>query len=146
MDSQEQLKPEEGNSELDDEALHMRVLQEHPQYATFMERYPDADAAPDGVNPWLHIATHEIVERQIAGGEPAATRVALEELLRLGYDRHEAIHRIGYALTGEIFEMLRGQRPFDDQRFSRAIEEVLTQSRLNARQSRRKRRRRSRRR
>lgn len=58
--------------------------------------------------PTLHAAIHAIVENQVALGE----EVVIETLARLrseGLTRHEAIHAIGWVLSGHIYRILKHQ-------------------------------------
>jgi hypothetical protein len=54
----------------------------------------------------LHAAIHVVVENQIALGEEVVVD-ALSRLQREGLSRHEAIHAIGTAVSGHLFEILK---------------------------------------
>ncbi len=55
----------------------------------------------------LHAVIHVIVENRIAmDSEPVPA--VLKKLMRQGLDRHDAIHAIGAVVSGEIYDMLKG--------------------------------------
>jgi hypothetical protein len=94
-----------------------KVMREHPEYYDTWDQLvesPGQEVERDGVNPVMHIMIHGIVENQLAAGDPKETRLVLNALMQQGLDRHEAIHRIGYVLTGEIFDVMTTNRTFDE--------------------------------
>ena len=68
-------------------------------------------------SPFLHDEIVGIVEIQIAGNNPKETKETLERLIKLGYDRGEAIEKIGSAVVGEIYNILKFHERFDETRF-----------------------------
>lgn len=54
-------------------------------------------------NETIHAATHVIVENQVALGAAFPVRVVLFRLMKEGLDRHEAVHAIGFVLSGQLF-------------------------------------------
>jgi hypothetical protein len=58
-------------------------------------------------NRTLHAAIHVIVESQVALGDKHPASSVLARLMREGLDRHEAIHAIGSALAGQLFNVLK---------------------------------------
>ncbi len=101
-----------------------RIMLEHPEYRAAFEKageLGDAEFTVDGVNPFAHVAMHAAVETQLASGEPPEVRAALERLMAAGATRHEALHQIGAAFAGELFEMQREGRPFDRIRYIRRL-------------------------
>ena len=69
------------------------------------------------VNPFLHDEIVGIVETQIAGNDPKETKETLERLIKLGYDRDGAIEKIGSAVIGEIYNILKFHERFNERRF-----------------------------
>lgn len=55
----------------------------------------------------LHNAIHEVIENQIRNGDPKETKQTLERLMKMGYNRHESIHKIGTVLIEEMFYILK---------------------------------------
>jgi hypothetical protein len=54
-----------------------------------------------------HAVAHTIVENQIALGDETPAQRTAERLMKEGLDRHEAIHAIGMALMGHVFELMK---------------------------------------
>jgi hypothetical protein len=86
--------------------------------------HPDLEAAIDEgrettvvggqeINPRLHLAIHEVVAQQLIGRDPPEVWATAQRLRRLGYDRHEVLHMLGGATSGQLFEALQGRRPYD---------------------------------
>lgn len=46
-------------------------------------------------------------------------------LMRPGLSRHEAIHRVGSVLAGEIYHILQGNRPFDESGYVRQLRQLI---------------------
>jgi len=87
----------------DAERRLLAILEEHREYRPFWEGAdPDSDE-----NPFLHVHLHEVVEAQLARGEPPEAGAALARLTARGLDRHEAIHRILQALVEHAGEAFR---------------------------------------
>jgi hypothetical protein len=66
-------------------------------------------AGVDLPNPQIHAHFHFIVETQVAMGDEIPVRATLQRLMAEGLDRHDAIHAIGYVLSGHIFDLLKGE-------------------------------------
>jgi hypothetical protein len=65
------------------------------------------------INPGLHLSIHEIVANQLANLDPPEVWETAQRLRRAGYDRHELLHMLGSAMSGEIWHALRGDRGYD---------------------------------
>ena len=68
-------------------------------------------------NPVLHDEIVGIVETQIAENNPKETKDTLERLIKLRYDRDEAIEKIGSVVIGEIYNTLKFHERFNERRF-----------------------------
>lgn len=75
-------------------------------------------------NPILHEQIHEIVERQIRENEPKETKETLDRLMRLGYSRHEAVHKIGAVVVEDIFDVLSSKEKFNKKRFINKLQRL----------------------
>jgi Domain of unknown function (DUF1841) len=82
--------------------------------------HPELDLESDTVfidgrefNPRFHLAIHEVVATQLADGEPPEVWATARRLRRLGYGRHEILHMLGAAMSGELWEALQGRRGYD---------------------------------
>ncbi len=60
-------------------------------------------------NPRIHAVFHQIIETQVALGDELPVRGTLDRLMAEGLDRHDAIHAIGYVLSGHIYDLLKGE-------------------------------------
>ncbi len=65
------------------------------------------------MNPRLHLVLHEIVAKQLVDLDPPEVWETEQRLRRLGYRRHEILHMLGAAMTGEIWHALHEQRDYD---------------------------------
>ena len=76
-------------------------------------------------NPHLKAAILEVVENQLRENNPPETLQTFEQLLATGYSRQEAIEMIGSAVIGEIWAVLKENKPYDAVRYRAALEKVL---------------------
>jgi hypothetical protein len=114
-----------------EDAAHAQAMLDHPEYHDIWDRIPELGAEEilvDGANPFVHITTHVIIENQLADGEPSAVAHALRRLMRQGFSRHEAIHQIATVFVQELYEVMKDQRPYDEEGYSRAVRRLGRQS------------------
>ena len=78
----------------------------------------------DEYNPYLREAILEVVENQIRDNQPPETRQTLLRLMREGYSVDEAMSMIGTVLILEIYDFLKEHKPFNHERFARALERL----------------------
>jgi len=112
----------------DDDARLVQAMREHPEYADLwgrLDELSDEQIERDGTNPILHVHIHQLIENQIAGGEPKEVGQTVEELMRRGLSRHEAVHRVGAVVSGEIWRILKDNRPFDGQGVARQLRRLV---------------------
>lgn len=62
-------------------------------------------------------AIFEIIENQIRDNNPREVRQTFERLLCEGRTKEEAMKLIGCALTVEIVEIMKHQKPFNESRY-----------------------------
>jgi len=105
----------------DDRALLIRAA--HPELDAAISSDPES-AVVDGqdTNPRLHMALHEVVANQLIGGDPPEVWATARRLRRLGYDRHEVLHMLGMAMSGELREALQGRSGYDHAAHVAALE------------------------
>jgi hypothetical protein len=60
-------------------------------------------------NVRAHAIFHVIVENQLAMGDVTPATEKLQELMRDGLDRHDAIHAIGSVIAHMHFKLMRGE-------------------------------------
>jgi hypothetical protein len=112
----------------DEDARLVQVMREHPEYTDLwgrLDELSDEELERTGTNPIAHIIVHQTIENQIAGGEPREVRRVVKKLMRQGLSRHEAIHRVGSVLAGEIYYILKGDRPFDESGYVRQLRQLV---------------------
>lgn len=98
----------------------LTVMQMHPEYYELwakLDQVSDEEVERDGTNPILHIMIHHTLENQLVLVQPPEVVKTMERLLKRGKSRHEALHEIGSVLTQEIFDILKYDRPFNQQRY-----------------------------
>jgi hypothetical protein len=115
-----------------EDARLVQAMREHPEYGEVwdhLNELSDEEIEQDGVNPILHVTIHSTVENQIADDNPKEVRQVVEALMRRGLSRHEAIHRVGRAVSDEIFHILKEQRPFDEAAYVRKLRRLVREAR-----------------
>jgi hypothetical protein len=96
----------------DDRALLIRAA--HPELdAAIADGRETAVVGSQEINPRLHMALHEVVASQLIGGDPPEVWATAQRLGRLGYDRHEILHMLAGAMSGELSEALQGRGGYD---------------------------------
>ncbi len=107
-------------------------LEQHPQYYHVwegVESLGGEDLTLDGVNPFVHVAMHHIVENQLAENAPSQTARTLEALLMAGTERHAAIHAIAAVVAEEMYDMLKVERVFDEEAYVKALKDLARTAR-----------------
>jgi len=59
----------------------------------------------------------EAVENQLKENKPPETKHTLDRLIAMGESRENAIRYISCALSVEIFEALKNETPYDEERY-----------------------------
>jgi len=117
---------QEGLSE--DDQLLVEIMQLHPDHYDLWERLDevsDDELQRDGTNPVVHVLIHQIIENQIAAQDPPETAETLDQLVQRGLSRHEAVHKIGEVLVGDMTGMIQTQRTFDNQRYVQSLRRLV---------------------
>jgi hypothetical protein len=110
-----------------EDALFFEIMQQHPEYSHCWEHAAelgDREVLIHGVNPFLHIAIHSVVENQIAQRNPPETDQALFRLTRSGLDRHDALHHILQVLTPLMWDVMQKKVPFDNETYRRRLRAI----------------------
>lgn len=127
----------QAGGELEEEDARLaEVLDQHPEYYDVWkdrESLEPGTVDEEGVNPYVHVATHTVVENQLAEGDPPETREALEALLEAGYSRHDAIHGIGAVVVREIYGILKEERCFDREAYIASLRDLIQTGKSQAR-------------
>lgn len=111
-----------------EDAVIGAIMEEHPEYREAWDREEpprQQDYAIEGVNPFLHVSTHLVVENQAALGQPPEVREATDRMERNGRSSHDAAHRIGTVLGDEIRKALLGKRPVNISRYRRRLRKLF---------------------
>lgn len=87
--------------------LMVRAMKEH---------LDDPHHGLDGPRLRVHVATHAVVETQIAEGAPPETSMTLQRLMAEGLSRHDAIHAIGTVVSEQLISAV-GQGGYNEQLF-----------------------------
>lgn len=102
-----------------------KIMLEHKEYHNtweFADILEEVEYDPNTeVNPFMHITVHTIIENQLARDEPKGIRKIFKEMMTQEKDRHQVIHRIGAALTEEMWEMMKERRPFDETNYFKSL-------------------------
>jgi hypothetical protein len=113
----ELLDPEDA----DDRALLIRAAHSELD-AAIRDGHETAEVDGQEMNPRMHLAIHEVVANQLIDGDPPEVWATAQRLRRLGYDRHEVLHMLGAAMSGELWEALQGRRGYDHATHVAALE------------------------
>jgi hypothetical protein len=110
----------------EDEAIYA-AMQLHPEYTDIWSnagQLGQREVLVDGVNPFLHVAMHSVIERQIQDQNPPETSQAMFRLTRAGMDRHEAMHRVLEVFTELLWDTIREKKPFDQSKYHRRLRAI----------------------
>jgi len=72
-------------------------------------------------NPVLSQAITEVLDNQLQSNDPPETKQTYERLLGEGIKKAEARRLIGAVIAGEIYNVMKSQKPFDRERFVRRL-------------------------
>jgi hypothetical protein len=81
----------------------------------------EIEVAGQPMNPRLHIALHQGVAEQIVNDEPPEVWQTALRLEALGYGRHEVLHMVASVLSGEVWQVMAEQQPYDRERHLAAL-------------------------
>lgn len=81
-------------------------------------------------NEMLHAVLHVVVENQVAAGGELIVDEKLNQLMREGLDRHDAVHAIGSVLIEHIHNMLTEKPDLAEpnERYFEALEKLTAKS------------------
>ncbi len=92
---------------------------EHPELHEALEA--DADEVVvegQAMNPRLHLALHQVVANQLWDNDPPETWETAQRLTELGYDRHDVLHMLSFAVGNQVFGILQGEDSDPDELLS----------------------------
>jgi hypothetical protein len=114
----------EGRALTAEEKRFADAMQAHPEYHNaweFSDVVGPVEYEVEGVNPFLHIAAHVMIEAQSEANDPPEAGQALERLRRNGIDRHQAVHQIAAVMFEVMFPVLKEGKVFDSQRYRKRL-------------------------
>ncbi len=119
-----------------DERGLVEAMRLHPEYYDLwarLDEVTEAELERDGTDPIMHVVIHQVIENQISANNPPETAQTLAGLIQKGLTRHEAVHKIGSVLARDIFEIMKYQRPFNNQRYIRRLRRFIKPSKKQKR-------------
>ena len=111
----------------DEDKRLAKILREHKEFHNYWEssHIRQATKTPEGVNPFLHVSLHLIIENQIARNNPSRVhRFYLREINK-GVLRHQVIHRIAAIFSEILFDSLKYRKPFNREKYLQLLEEEI---------------------
>jgi len=70
----------------------------------------------------LRGAIFEIIENQMRDGTPPQTKTTYDRLIAAGHSHFETMKLIGCAVTVEIFDVMKENKPYNEKRYVAALE------------------------
>lgn len=77
------------------------------------------------VNNKLKSAIIDIVENQLKTNDPKCTRETLNRLIELKYSEKKAKEMIASFVVEEIYDVMKNQAPFDEEKYSKKLSKLL---------------------
>lgn len=98
---------------------------EHPELHRALRR-GDEEVVIGGerINPRLHIVMHEIVANQLWDDDPPEAWETAQRLIALGYERHEVLHMLCFAVARQVWSVMDSGEPTDPARYIAALDEL----------------------
>ena len=101
------------------------IIMDHKEYSDYFENKDLLDGREykmgEGLNPFLHISLHQMVEDQLALETPIEAILFCESLEMTGYSRHEAIHAIIMILIHLIYDAYKKEKPINEEQYKRLL-------------------------
>lgn len=69
----------------------------------------------------------EVVGNQLKDNDPPVTRESYDRLIAAGYSAQEAKEKIGAVVIEEIYDVMKENQPYDEQRYACALENMVQQ-------------------
>ena len=76
------------------------------------------------VNKQLRAEIFKTIDNQLETNKPAETKLTFNRLLGLGYSKFETKQLIGQCIAVEIFDILKYQKPFDETRYIKNLQQL----------------------
>ena len=111
----------------DEDKRLAKILREHKEFHNYWEssHTKQTTKTPEGVNPFLHVSLHLIIENQLARNNPSRVhRFYLREINK-EVPRHQVIHRIAEIFSEILFDSLKYRKPFNREKYLQLLEEEI---------------------
>jgi len=105
-----------------------KIMEEHKEYHQVWDnadKIEDSEYNVEGVNPFLHVQLHLIVENQLAMGKPEVVKEVSKKLNNFGFSHHEIVHIIARPLAEQMFNILKNNVPFDEERYTHDLRKIV---------------------
>ncbi len=107
----------------DEDDRRLLIEAEHRELWDALERGADEITLHgEVINPQLHVAMHEIVANQLWNDDPPEVWQTARRLVTAGYERHEILHMLASAVSGEVWHTLHEGQPHDRGRYLKALD------------------------
>jgi hypothetical protein len=116
----------------DDDKLLVQAMREHPEYYDVWEHsneFLQETVTVDGVNPFLHVTMHSIVESQAAQNRPPEVRALLAHRAAQKKQRHDTVHEIATVFATLLWSLLHDHKQFDGEAYRRNLGKLLPRRR-----------------
>ena len=104
----------------DDDRRTVQAMAEHSEYAHLwdrLDRLTDAEPTVDGTNPLLHITTHQVIENQIAAGDPPKSARSLTPWWAAAHLGTRQSIAPGWHSWMSSWHVMSERRPYDQARY-----------------------------
>ena len=76
------------------------------------------------INTELRDHIFQVIENQIAANDPPETKITYDRLIAMGYSEFETKQLIGQCVTNEMFEIIKEQKPFNEERYIKNLKRL----------------------
>ena len=82
----------------------------------------------DETNEFLVEEMKNVVKNQIRQNEPPETKQTYDRLLEEGFPEEEVIRMLAAVVTAEIYDVMKSEKPFNQERFIRRLQNLPDES------------------
>jgi len=105
------------------------IIQQHPEYHQYLngDKHVDQDFTPERgeTNPFLHMSLHLAVLEQISTNRPSGITDIYQTLCQQ-HGPHKADHLVMEQIAEQIWQVMRNNTPFNDQRYLDACRQLTS--------------------
>lgn len=115
-----------------DDAQLAQAMRDHPEYHDVWEHaneFGQEQMVVEGINPFLHVVMHTVVENQAAQNNPPEVRAVLEFRMSQRRPRHQVVHEIANEFAQILWRTLHDLQPFDNEAYRKGLDKLLPRSR-----------------